>query len=83
MIGKLLEGGTTFSFEFFPPKDEGGADRLFDHIQKLEGLLSSEKDWKNFQNTYFPGNHIGSASRIIDRIEDNHARAQKSSNNKK
>tara|TARA_R110000737_G_scaffold2923_10_gene9373 strand:+ start:176535 stop:177461 length:927 start_codon:yes stop_codon:yes gene_type:complete len=41
MIGKLLEGGTTFSFEFFPPKDEGGADRLFEHIQKLEGLNPS------------------------------------------
>ena len=38
MIGKLLEGGTTFSFEFFPPKNEAGADRLFEHIVALEAL---------------------------------------------
>jgi len=29
---------TTFSFEFFPPKGEDGAQRLFDHIVKLEAL---------------------------------------------
>ncbi len=29
---------TTFSFEFFPPKSEEGADKLFDHIVKLEAL---------------------------------------------
>ncbi|MHA7812836.1 MAG: methylenetetrahydrofolate reductase [NAD(P)H] [Phycisphaerales bacterium] len=29
---------TTFSFEFFPPKSEKGADQLFDHIAQLESL---------------------------------------------
>lgn len=29
---------TTFSFEFFPPKDRKGADRLFEHIVQLEAL---------------------------------------------
>lgn len=29
---------TTFSFEFFPPKGEDGAQKLFDHIVKLEAL---------------------------------------------
>jgi methylenetetrahydrofolate reductase (NADPH) len=29
---------TTFSFEFFPPKSEAGAQGLFDHIVKLEAL---------------------------------------------
>jgi methylenetetrahydrofolate reductase (NADPH) len=29
---------TTFSFEFFPPKSEQGAQSLFDHIVKLEAL---------------------------------------------
>ncbi len=29
---------TTFSFEFFPPKSEQGAQTLFDHIVKLEAL---------------------------------------------
>ncbi len=38
MIRKLLDSGTTFSFEFFPPKDEAGAGRLFENILKLEGL---------------------------------------------
>jgi methylenetetrahydrofolate reductase (NADPH) len=34
----LKENGTTFSFEFFPPKTKEGAGKLFDHIVKLEGL---------------------------------------------
>ena len=38
MIRKLLDSGTTFSFEFFPPKDEAGAGRLFENILKLESL---------------------------------------------
>ncbi len=29
---------TTFSFEFFPPKDAEGANRLFEHIVQLEAL---------------------------------------------
>jgi len=29
---------TTFSFEFFPPKTEAGAQKLFEHIVKLEAL---------------------------------------------
>jgi hypothetical protein len=74
--GEIFDGVHCDSLQ----SDEMETDTL---IQKLEGLLSSEKDWKNFQNTYFPGNHTGSASRIIDRIEDNYARAQKSSNNEK
>ncbi|MAO20026.1 MAG: methylenetetrahydrofolate reductase [NAD(P)H] [Phycisphaerae bacterium] len=32
---------TTFSFEFFPPKTEAGAQKLFDHIVKLEKLRPS------------------------------------------
>lgn len=32
---------TTFSFEFFPPKTVEGAQRLFDHIVKLEALRPS------------------------------------------
>ncbi|MFK7758655.1 MAG: methylenetetrahydrofolate reductase [NAD(P)H] [Phycisphaerales bacterium] len=38
MIRQLLDQSTTFSFEFFPPKDEVGAQRLFDNIVTLEGL---------------------------------------------
>lgn len=38
MIASLLDRGTTFSFEFFPPRNEEGAARLFDHIQRLEAL---------------------------------------------
>jgi len=38
MIRKLLDQRTTFSFEFFPPKDAAGAERLFENIVKLEGL---------------------------------------------
>lgn len=34
----LKESGTTFSFEFFPPKTPEGAEKLFDHIVKLEAL---------------------------------------------
>jgi len=34
----LKKDGTTFSFEFFPPKTSEGADKLFDHIVKLEHL---------------------------------------------
>jgi methylenetetrahydrofolate reductase (NADH) len=34
----LKQSGTTFSFEFFPPKTEAGASKLFDHIVKLESL---------------------------------------------
>ncbi len=29
---------TTFSFEFFPPKNKLGAEKLFEHIQELESL---------------------------------------------
>lgn len=41
MIRQLLDQRTTFSFEFFPPKDEAGAERLFDNIVKLEELEPS------------------------------------------
>ncbi len=33
--------GTSFSFEFFPPKSAEGAEKLFDHIVKLEPLKPS------------------------------------------
>ena len=32
---------TTFSFEFFPPKDDQAAETLFGHIKDLEGLKPS------------------------------------------
>jgi len=32
---------TTFSFEFFPPKTQAGAEKLFEHIVKLESLAPS------------------------------------------
>jgi len=38
MIKQLLKRGTTFSFEFFPPKNAAGAERLFENIVKLEEL---------------------------------------------
>lgn len=34
----LSQKSTTFSFEFFPPKTQDGAEALFDHIVKLEPL---------------------------------------------
>lgn len=34
----LNDASTTFSFEFFPPKTQAGATKLFDHIVKLEAL---------------------------------------------
>ena len=34
----LNKDKTTFSFEFFPPKSAASADKLFDHIAKLESL---------------------------------------------
>lgn len=37
-IDILNTAGTTFSFEFFPPKSADGATKLFDHIVKLEHL---------------------------------------------
>ncbi|WP_459981932.1 methylenetetrahydrofolate reductase [NAD(P)H] [Nocardioides sp. AN3] len=36
-IGRLIrEGGRSFSFEFFPPKDEAGEDQLWAAIEALE-----------------------------------------------
>ena len=38
-IGDLLaEGGRSFSFEFFPPKDEAGEEVLWRSIGELEPL---------------------------------------------
>lgn len=38
-IGQILkEKRASLSFEFFPPKDEAGTDRLFHHIPELEKL---------------------------------------------
>jgi methylenetetrahydrofolate reductase (NADPH) len=37
----LAKHRTTFSFEFFPPKDDAAAETLFGHIQELEALKPS------------------------------------------
>jgi methylenetetrahydrofolate reductase (NADPH) len=37
IIDKLARGGTAFSFEFFPPKDEAGQEQLFRTIADLRG----------------------------------------------
>lgn len=37
IVDKLRQGSPSFSFEFFPPKDEAGMDRLFSTIQDLRG----------------------------------------------
>jgi methylenetetrahydrofolate reductase (NADPH) len=37
-IGDFLKTNNSLSFEFFPPKDEMGADKLFEHINKLKSL---------------------------------------------
>ncbi len=38
-IGQIIkERGTSLSFEFFPPKDKAGEDRLFDNIAKLAAV---------------------------------------------
>lgn len=37
----FTQHGTTFSFEFFPPKTEAGAEELFNHIKELEPLRPS------------------------------------------
>ncbi|MFB9239584.1 methylenetetrahydrofolate reductase [NAD(P)H] [Plantactinospora siamensis] len=40
-IGELISGGTTFSFEFFPPKTADGERTLWQTIRELEPLLPS------------------------------------------
>jgi methylenetetrahydrofolate reductase (NADPH) len=40
-IGDLVRAGTTFSFEFFPPKTEEGERQLWRAIRKLEPLRPS------------------------------------------
>ncbi len=37
----LARDKTTFSFEFFPPKSDAGAQALFEHITRLESLKPS------------------------------------------
>jgi methylenetetrahydrofolate reductase (NADPH) len=38
-IGQFIEmKGTSLSFEFFPPRDKAGEDKLFENIAKLEAL---------------------------------------------
>ena len=60
--------------------DEMDTDAL---VQKLEGLLSTKKDWKKFQENYFPGKHEGAAARILDLIEADHAKTHEVTNDKK
>ena len=60
--------------------DEMDTDVL---VQKLEGLLSTKKDWKKFQQNNFPGKHEGAAARILDLIETDHAKAHEATNDKK
>ena len=45
-------------------------------IQKIENLTQSQKDWKSFQSSYFPGNHEGASARIMDRIEEDNAKSK-------
>lgn len=52
-------------------------------IQKIENLIKSQKDWKSFQSTYFPGNHEGASARIMDRIEEDNAKSKQASGNDK
>jgi methylenetetrahydrofolate reductase (NADPH) len=40
-IGELIRAGTTFSFEFFPPKDADGERQLWQAIRELEPLRPS------------------------------------------
>jgi methylenetetrahydrofolate reductase (NADPH) len=40
-IGALIRAGTTFSFEFMPPKDEAGEQQLWRAIRELEPLRPS------------------------------------------
>jgi methylenetetrahydrofolate reductase (NADPH) len=40
-IGTLIRAGRTFSFEFFPPKDEAGQTQLWRAIRELESLRPS------------------------------------------
>ena len=40
-IGALVRAGTTFSFEFMPPKDEAGEQQLWRAIRELESLRPS------------------------------------------
>lgn len=51
--------------------------------KKLEELLRSKKDWKSFQQSHFPGKHLGASSRIMDRIEEDHVKLKQSSSNNK
>ena len=45
-------------------------------MQKLEKVLYSKKTWSKFQEKYFPGKHSGSASRIMDRIEEDYVKSK-------
>ena len=40
-IGELIRAGTTFSFEFMPPKDEAAEQQLWRAIRELEPLRPS------------------------------------------
>ena len=48
-------------------------------VKKIENLIQSQKDWKSFQATHFPGNHQGAAIRIMDRIEQDNVKLKQAS----
>ena len=50
-------------------------------VKKLENILYSKKSWSKFQDRHFPGRHSGSASRIMDRIEEDYVKSKSVSNN--
>ena len=58
----FAQHGTTFSFEFFPPKTEAGSELLFENIRELEALRPSFVDV-----TYGAG---GSTRELTDGLVD-------------
>ena len=39
-----------------------------DIFEKIKSVIHAKKDWKEFQDLHFKGNHSGSSSRILDHI---------------
>ena len=65
-IGEIIkERGSSLSFEFFPPKDEAGEERLFQTIARLETLTPT------FVSTTYGagGSTLKNTSRVIERIK--------------
>ncbi len=64
--GKIFDGKHNDSLRSSDINDE----RLV--LEKLTSLLSNtttNRSWSNYQNSFFPGEHLGSASRILNFIE--------------